>query len=62
MSTGREYFPELGIYDYRNRFYHPILGRFLQSDPIGFAAGDANLFRYCGGDPVNYTDPSVGKK
>jgi RHS repeat-associated protein len=58
MFTGREYFAGLGIYDYRNRFYHPILGRFLQSDPIGFAGGDANLFRYCGGDPVNWIDPS----
>lgn len=57
MFTGREYFPELGLYDYRNRFYHPILGRFVQKDPIGFAAGDANLFRYCGGDPVNWADP-----
>ena len=57
MFTGREYFPGLGIYDFRTRFYHPGLGRFLQSDPIGFAAGDANLFRYCGGDPVNSTDP-----
>jgi RHS repeat-associated protein len=56
MFTGREYFPELGIYDYRNRFYHPIIGRFLQSDPIGFGGGDANLFRYCGGDPVNRSD------
>lgn len=58
MFTGREYFPELGLYDYRNRFYDPILGRFVQNDPIGFAAGDANLFRFCGGDPVNNTDPS----
>ena len=58
MFTGREYFPELGLYDYRNRFYHPVLGRFLQSDPMGFGAGDANLFRYCGGDPVNGADPS----
>lgn len=58
MFSGREYFPELGLYDYRNRFYYPILGRFVQSDPIGFYAGDANLFRYCGGDPVNYVDPS----
>jgi RHS repeat-associated protein len=58
MFTGREYFAGLGIYDYRNRFYHPILGRFLQSDPIGFAGGDANLFRYCGGDPINRIDPS----
>jgi RHS repeat-associated protein len=58
MFTGREYFPELGLYDYRNRFYHPILGRFLQSDPIGFGGDDANLYRYCGGDPVNRRDPS----
>jgi len=57
MFTGREYFPELGLYDFRNRFYYPALGRFLQSDPMGFDAGDANLFRYCGGDPVNGSDP-----
>jgi RHS repeat-associated protein len=58
MFTGREYFPELGLYDDRNRFYHPVLGRFLQSDPIGFGGGDANFFRYCGGDPINRSDPS----
>lgn len=58
MFKGREYFAELGLYDMRNRFYHPTLGRFLQSDPIGFGAGDGNLFRYCGGDPVNRSDPS----
>jgi RHS repeat-associated protein len=57
MFTGREYFPELGLYDFRNRFYHPVLGRFFQSDPMGFEAGDANLFRYCGHDPVNQSDP-----
>jgi RHS repeat-associated protein len=57
MFTGREYFAGLGIYDYRTRFYHPILGRFLQNDPIRFDGGDANLFRYCGGDPVNRRDP-----
>ncbi len=63
LFTGRDYQKETGLYDYRNRFYHPGLGRFMQSDPLGFAAGDANLFRYCGGDPVNRTDPSglVGK-
>jgi len=33
------------------------LGRFLQSDPIGFGGGDANLYRYCDGDPVNGSDP-----
>lgn len=57
MFTGREFIRELGIYDYRNRFYHPGIGRFLQTDPTGFDAGDMNLFRYCGDDPVNRTDP-----
>jgi hypothetical protein len=34
------------------------LGRFLSPDPIGFAAGDANLYRYVGNTPTNLTDPS----
>jgi len=56
--TGREYQAAFGIYEYRNRAYHPGLGRFLSEDPMGFAAGDSNMFRYCGGDPVNRRDPS----
>jgi RHS repeat-associated protein len=57
MFQGREYLSELGIYDFRNRYYQPALGRCLQKDPLGFGGGDANLFRYCGGDPVNGRDP-----
>src|SRR5438105_4695262 len=53
-----QYIPELGIYDYRHRMYHPSLGRFLQTDPTGFDAGDMNLFRYCGDDPVDRSDPT----
>ena len=56
MFTGREYFPELGIYDYRHPMYHPGLGRFLQTDSTGFDAGDMNLFRYCADDPVDRGD------
>src|SRR6266403_2873432 len=58
LFQGREYLSELGIYDFRNRMYHPALGRFLQPDPLGFGGGDANLFRFCGGDPVNGSDPT----
>jgi RHS repeat-associated protein len=58
LFQGREWIPELGIYDFRNRLYHPQLGRFLQKDPLGFDAGDMNLFRYCGDDPVNGSDPT----
>jgi RHS repeat-associated protein len=57
MFQGREWLNELGIYDFRNRFYQPAFGRFLQKDPLGFGGGDANLFRYCGGDPINRRDP-----
>jgi RHS repeat-associated protein len=57
LFQGRDYIRELGLYDYRHRFYHPGLGRFLQTDPTGFSAGDMNLFRYCDDDPVDRGDP-----
>lgn len=37
--------------------YDPTIGRWIQEDPIGFAAGDANLLRYVGNNPTNFTDP-----
>jgi len=37
---------ETGLMLYRNRVYHPTLGRFVQRDPIGYNAGDVNLVRY----------------
>jgi uncharacterized protein RhaS with RHS repeats len=42
----------------RNRYYSTSSGRFISQDPIGFAAGDANLYRYVGNSPTNATDPS----
>lgn len=38
--------------------YDPLVGRFLEGDPIDFAAGDPNLFRYVHNSPTNATDPS----
>ncbi len=38
------------------REYDPRTGRWLQKDPIGTAAGDPNLYLYCGNDPVNFAD------
>lgn len=57
MFTGREYATKFAIYEYRARAYHPALGRFMSEDPIGFSAGDYNLFRYVGNDPLDKTDP-----
>lgn len=43
---------------YRNFCYDPVSGRFIQKDPIGLAAGDTNLYRYVGNNPMNFSDPS----
>ena len=56
--TGREFDAESGLYYYRARYYDPALGQFIQSDPIGFAAGDLNIYAYVENDPFNWTDPS----
>jgi RHS repeat-associated protein len=55
--TGQLWIAEAGIYHFKARAYHPGLGRFLQTDPSGFAGG-MNLYAYAGGDPVNFTDPT----
>jgi len=40
-----------------NRWYNPRLGKLISQDPIGFAGGDANLYRYVGNSPTIYVDP-----
>jgi RHS repeat-associated protein len=37
--------------------YDPSIGRFISEDPLGFEAGDPNLYRYVGNSPTNATDP-----
>ena len=34
--TGQLYLNELQLYYYKARIYHPKLGRFLQTDPVGY--------------------------
>ena len=63
LFTGREWVPlaggnQVGLYDYRNRAYTALLGRFMQTDPIRFDAGDANLYRYVGNRVTGARDPS----
>jgi len=56
--TGREWDQATELYHYRARQYDPETGRFLQEDPIGFEAGDINVYRYVTNKPLSITDPS----
>jgi RHS repeat-associated protein len=56
--TGRLLDKATGLQNNLNRWYDASIGRWLSEDPIGFNAGDANLYRYVGNGPVNARDPS----
>ena len=45
-----------GLYYFRARVYHPELGRFLQTDPLGYI-DSMNLYQYGLNNPLYWSDP-----
>jgi RHS repeat-associated protein len=56
LFQGREYEPETNFYYFRARHIDPIMGRFLQTDPMGYE-DSLNLYQAFNQNPVNFTDP-----
>ncbi len=56
--AGMEYDSVTGLYYDHARYYDAVIGRFVSQDPMGFAAGDTNLYRYVGNEPTVDPDPS----
>lgn len=48
--------PELGLINFGKRFYDPLIGRWLTTDPAGFA-NSINLYQYVLNNPFRYADP-----
>jgi RHS repeat-associated protein len=58
LYTGREFDATTGLQYNRERWYDPHTGRWLSQDPLGYTAGDSNLYRYVYNSPTNGTDPN----
>jgi RHS repeat-associated protein len=59
MFQGRRYDQETNLYYYRARHYDPVMGRFLQTDPMGYT-DSMNLYQAFNMNGVNFVDP-MGK-
>jgi RHS repeat-associated protein len=58
LFTEQRYDPETGLLYYKYRHSSSFFGRFMQRDPLDYAAHNVNLYEYVMGRPTYATDPS----
>jgi RHS repeat-associated protein len=59
--TGQRKEAGIGLYDYHARFYDPLIGRFISSDPLVMPPSNPqalNRYSYVLNNPLRYTDPT----
>ncbi len=62
--TGHKFDTDLGLSYMQQRYMDPVLGRFMNNDPIGFRdVHSFNRYVYANNNPYKYTDPDgrIGK-
>ncbi len=60
LYGGKEFYSLRGvnIYDFHARTYAPDIARFMQPDPNASDYHWLSPYSYCGGDPINFIDPT----
>ena len=53
---GQYFDAETGLAQNWNRDYDPVVGRYIESDPIGLAGGSYSPYSYVYDDPVDFMD------
>ena len=59
--TGHEYLPWFKLYNMNGRLYDPVVGRFLEPDPViqdASSTQNLNRYSYALNNPLKYVDPS----
>jgi RHS repeat-associated protein len=54
---GQRHDIETGLNHNHHRDYHPLLGRYIQPDPLGVLGGDSQHYSYARNNPLVATDP-----
>ena len=57
LFQGGRFDATTGLYNFGYRDYDPSQGRWIERDPLGLAAGDANLYRFVENNPISMVDP-----